>query len=56
MGARRKLNQAYFNGALVCGAAVGLATESWLCCALVFVLCLAGSCYGGEIRSGGRRR
>jgi len=56
MGARRKLNQAYFNGALVCGAAIGLATGSWLYCALVFFLCLAGSCYDGGIRTGGGRR
>jgi len=56
MGARRKLNQAYFNGALVCGAAIGLVTGSWLCGALVFFLCLAGSCYDGEIRPGGGRR
>jgi len=56
MGARQKLNQAYFNGALVCGAAIGLATGSWLCCALVFFLCLAGNFYDGAIRPGGRQR
>lgn len=56
MGARNKLNQAYFNGALVCGAIVGLLFESWLGFTLVFVGCLAGSYYGGEIRTDRKRR
>jgi uncharacterized membrane protein len=57
MGARKKLNQAYFNGALVCGTVVGLLFESWLGFMTVFLLCLACSCYGGGIRpDGGRRR
>lgn len=56
MGARNKLNQAHVNGALIWGAAVGLATESWLWSAVIFSLCLACSCYHDGIRSGRRRK
>lgn len=56
MGARKKLNQAYFNGALVCGGVVGLLSESWLGFTLAFLGCLAYSYYGGEIRTDRRRR
>lgn len=56
MGARQKLNRAYVNGAVVCGAIVGLVTESWVWFTLICLACLIGSCYGGEIRTDGKRR
>ena len=57
MGARHKLNLAYFNGALLCAVAAGLVTESWWCFAIVLLVCLAWSYRSGEIRSGrGRKR
>ncbi len=55
MGARKKLNQAYVNGAVVIAAVFGVVTQSWT----VFVLAaifVAGSCYyAGDIRLRGRR-
>lgn len=56
MGARQKLNRAYVNGALLCGAIVGLVSESWLLFILVVIGCLLGNYYDGQIRPGGRRR
>ncbi len=56
MGARQKLNRAYVNGALLCGAVVGLVTESWFWFFFILFVCLAGSCYDGEIRAGPKRR
>ena len=37
MSARHKLNQAYFNGALLAGGVVGLFCESWLVFGAVFL-------------------
>lgn len=56
MGARHKLNLAYFNGALLCAVAAGSVTESWWCFAIVLLVCLVWSYRSGEIRSGGRRK
>jgi len=56
MEARQILNRAYVNGAVVCGAIVGLVTESWGWFTLICLACLIGSYYGGEIRTDGKRR
>ena len=55
MGARQKLNQAYFNGAAVVAAGIGLLTESWTVFWIALVALLALSLHGGEIRPGRRR-
>ena len=56
MGARQKLNRAYVNGAFLLSAIAGFVTESWFWFFFVFIACLAGSYYDGEIRTGPRRR
>lgn len=56
MGARKKLNQAHVNGALVIGAVVGLATQSWIAFALATMFVIIGGFYAGDIRGDGRRR
>lgn len=56
MGARKKLNQAHVNGALVIGAVVGLATQSWIVFALMAMFVIIGGFYAGDIRGGRRRR
>lgn len=57
MGARKKLNQANLNGALVVGAVVGLATQSWTVFMLAAVFVVVGGVYAGDIRVGkGRGR
>ena len=52
MGARKKLNQANLNGALVVGAVVGLATQSWTVFVLAAVFVVVGGLYAGDIRVG----
>lgn len=39
MGAKKKLNQAYFNGSLITAAVLGIGLQSWV----VFTLVLIGS-------------
>lgn len=56
MGARHKLNLAYFNGAVLGPVVAGLVTESWWCFAIVLLVCLVWSYRSGEIRPGGGRR
>jgi type IV secretory pathway TrbD component len=57
MGARTKLNRAFFNGSLLLAAAVGLVTNSWLVFGFVLVILLALNLLSGEIRPRrGRRR
>jgi len=56
MGARQKLNRAFFNGSLVVAALVGLATESWLAFALVLGVLLASNLICNEIRPRWQRR
>lgn len=56
MGARKKLNQAYLNGALVVAAVVGAATQSWTVFWLAVLFTLGSSLYSGGIRLNGRRR
>ncbi len=50
MGARQKLNVAYFNGCLIVAGLVGLVAQSgtmfWLALVVSFGLC----CHSGEIR------
>lgn len=41
MGAKRKLNQAYFNGSLIAAFVIGLLTQSWLVFGVVLVGMLA---------------
>ena len=50
MGARTKLNIAYFNGALGLAALVGLFLQSWWAFWIVLILCLSQSAAAGEIR------
>lgn len=47
MGARQKLNRAFFNGSLLLA---GVVTESWLFFGLVLAVLLATNLYLGEIR------
>ena len=54
MGARQKLNTAYFNGALLLSAFVGLATESFALFLIALAVSLAGACHSGDIRPNGR--
>ena len=51
MGARTKLNAAYFTGAFVIAAAVGVTANSWLAFIAVAVVLLAASWIGGDIRA-----
>lgn len=55
MGARQKLNQAYFNGAFALSAVIGLVTQSWTVFWISLVLVIGSSLYGGNIRTGPRR-
>lgn len=54
MGARQKLNQAYFNGAIIVALVFGLVSQSWTVFLLTLVISAAMSLYAGEIRP--RRR
>ena len=56
MGARNKLNQAYFVGALTVAAVAGGMTGSWLVFGVVAAALVASSICSGEIRGKGRRR
>ncbi len=55
MGARQKLNTAYFNGGLLIAAIVGIAAGSWWVFFLVLILTVAGSIYSGNIRPATQR-
>lgn len=58
MGARHKLNQAYFNGSLLIAGAVGLATGSLAIFIVVFGVMVMLNLHSGDIRPNkrGRRR
>lgn len=56
MSARKKLNQAYVNGALVIAAVVGLATQSWTAFVLATAFLVVAALYAGDIRPTSRRR
>jgi hypothetical protein len=50
MGARKKINHAFFNGCIFFAALLGLAFQSWVMffCSLAVLVCL--SIYEGSIR------
>lgn len=50
MGARTRLNQAYFNGSLMIAAVLGLLAESWPLFFLALAVLLASNVYLDEIR------
>ncbi len=50
MGARQKLNAAYFNGCLIVSGLVGLVAQSWTLFWLALIVSLALCCHSGEIR------
>jgi hypothetical protein len=50
MAARRKLNQAYFNGAMFLAALVGFVAQSWTVFVIAAAIGVAGSLVGGELR------
>ena len=50
MGARTKLNAAYFLGAGLLAAFVGIVFQSWLAFLIVFSVLVAINCYEGSIR------
>jgi 4-hydroxybenzoate polyprenyltransferase len=53
MGARQKLNAAYFNICLLIAAATGLVFQSWLAFLVALASTLVSAAYGGGIRRGG---
>jgi 4-hydroxybenzoate polyprenyltransferase len=53
MGARQKLNAAYFNICLLIAAASGLVFQSWLAFLVALVSMLVSAAYSGVIRHGG---
>jgi hypothetical protein len=55
MGARHKLNQAYFFGSLLLAGVFGGLTQSWLFFVLALFVLLAANLYAGEIRPPRRR-
>lgn len=56
MSARKKLNQAYVNGALIIAAIVGLATQSWTVFVSATTFLVLAALYAGDIRPTSRRR
>ena len=56
MGARRKLNSANFNGALLMAGLVGLLLQSPLVFLVALVALVASAFVGGGIRTEGRKR
>lgn len=55
MGARQKLNKAFFNGSLLVAAFVGILADSWLVFGLTLLVMLALSLHSGEIRTSKKR-
>ena len=53
MGARQKLNVAYFNGCLILAAVVGASAESGVVFLLALITLVMGSYASGDIRPGG---
>jgi hypothetical protein len=56
MGARTKLNLAYFNGSLMIAALLGLLAESWPLLFVTLAVLLAANLYFREIRPTRRLR
>lgn len=50
MGARQKLNKAFFNGSLLVAGVVGIIAESWVAFGLTLLVLLAVNLCAGEIR------
>ena len=50
MGARQKLNAAYFNGCLIVAGLVGLVGQSWTLFWLALVVAVAACVHSGGIR------
>jgi hypothetical protein len=50
MNARRKLNAAFINGAIIMGVTFGIATQNYIVAICVFALVVGMSLYSGEIR------
>ncbi len=50
MGARQKLNSAYFNGCLFVATLVGLVARSWAMFWLALVVMVVACCHSGDIR------
>ena len=50
MGARKKLNAAFLNGAILLGVTFGLASQSFLIAFCVFALMVGLGLYSGDIR------
>ena len=50
MGAREKLNVAYFHGCLIVSALVGLVAQNWTLFWLALVVSSALCCHSGDIR------
>lgn len=50
MGARAKLNAAYFHGSLLLAALLGLLVQSWPLFILALIVLLISNLYSGEIR------
>jgi hypothetical protein len=50
MGAKAKLNSAFFNGAVVIAGLVGWLAGSWLVFLIALAILLLGSVYAGNIR------
>ena len=55
MGARRKLNQAFFTGSVLLAGAAGALAQSWSVFFIALVVLLLSNLYLGEIRPGRRR-
>jgi hypothetical protein len=56
MGAREKLNTAYFLGSLFIATFFGLVTQSWAVFVIALMVALASNLFSGEIRPQGPRR
>lgn len=54
MGARKKLNSAYFVGSLIMACLVGWVFESWMALIVVLVFLVSINLYEGDIRLGNR--
>ena len=52
MGARQKLNRAFFNGSLLLSGVAGILTGSWFVFGLTLAVLLALNLWAGEFRPG----
>jgi hypothetical protein len=56
MGARRKLNEAFFTGSVLLAGAAGALAQSWAVFFIALAVLLLSNLYRDEIRPGGRGR